>query len=72
MLQPCSMNTNGENMAQMSINTLCLETCVLRHKNRSVILGEREKVHLILNTVCESMASCMVLEFELRHSRKDT
>ncbi len=54
-------------MAEMSIKTLYLET----HKNMNVILGKRERVHLILNTVCESVA-CIVLEFELRNVRKDT
>jgi hypothetical protein len=67
MLQPCSTNTKCENMAEMSIKTLYLET----HKNMNVILGKRERVHLILNTVCESVA-CIVLEFELRNVRKDT
>ncbi len=65
MLQPCSTNTKCENMAEMSIKTLYLET----HKNMNVILGKRERVHLILNTVCESVK---VLEFELRNMRKDT
>jgi hypothetical protein len=65
MLQPCSTNTKCENMAEMSIKTLYLET----HKNMNVILGKRERVHLILNTVCESVK---VLEFELRNVRKDT
>jgi hypothetical protein len=66
MLQPCSTNTKCENMAEMSIKTLYLET-----HNMNVILGKRERVHLILNTVCESVA-CIVLEFELRNVRKDT